>query len=79
MINRKSISILNKKFKREREEKVKKEAPKLGKHHFDYKTALNKDINFTTSPKKNEICDSGIENLKYVAKDTKKSRNNQSK
>lgn len=56
MINRKSISILNKKFKREREEKVKKETPKLGKHHFDYKNALNKDINITVSPKKkNEI------------------------
>lgn len=73
MINRKSIDILNKKFKREREEAAKvKQNKENKKHHFNYKGVLNGDIEFSPSPKK-KLTES-VEKLEAINK-PKKSRN----
>jgi hypothetical protein len=70
MINKKSIQILNKKYKREREKKlIDQQIAENSKNHFNYKTLLNGDIEEVKSPcKKN-----GDE--KYKSQMVQKSRN----
>lgn len=78
MINRKSIEILNKKFKREREEqeKAKLVKPKKSKNHCNYNELLNGDIKVVSpSPKKVKAEESPLTNLKCKISNNKKSRN----
>lgn len=70
MINKKSIQILNKKYKREREQKlIDKQIAENPKNHYDYKHILNCDIKEVKSPVKQ----SGSE--KYKSQMDQKSRN----
>ena len=80
MINKKSVHILNKKFKKEREEaeKLKEHKEKPKKHHFDYKEILNDDIReFGSSPIKTNVSNSPINQSKI--KQHSRSRNNEVK
>ncbi|CAI2383365.1 unnamed protein product [Moneuplotes crassus] len=81
MINRKSVKILEKKFKKEREEKFKKEKQsrqlygKSKKHNFkDYQSILNRDLpnSIKSSPRREQQL---LDNLQSLGKNNK-SRNN---
>lgn len=78
MINRKSIEILNKKFKREREEqeKEKQVKAKKNKNRLNYKELLNGDMKVVSpSPKKVKAEEFPLTNLKWKINESNKSRN----
>lgn len=77
MINKKSIHILNNKFKREHKQ-AKEKVKKASKYDLDYNKILNGDIPKKCSPIKHEALSiASVENMKNkIKKNLGKSRNN---